>query len=522
MATDLLLCNPYFIRDDPVTRQAMDIYPLLGHGYLASYLEARGFGIEIFDGTFEKDLNGYLDALDTVRPRMAGVYGHVISRRNAFEFARAARERGLPVIAGGPDATGYYRDYLYAGFDVVVRSEGEETAHELLEWRRSGADRALLAKIPGIAYRTDGGEIATTNLRPFIADVDSLPFPRRDPHVYAPYVDAWRRRHGYVSMAIFGARGCPYDCTFCYRPVFGRNYRRRSPRRIVAEIEECAARFGATQFRFVDDTFVVSRPWVHELSDLIDERGLDVSFEVLARTHLMTDDVAMDLKRMGVRRIFYGMESGSDAVLTRMSKRLSVEDSVKAAEITHRHGMEFLSWIMLGYPGEEKEDIYRTRDLIVKARPDVLSISVAFPIRGTAFHDEVKDRISRKRPFWRRTGENRMVWQGRYPDLFYMFARRWLHKEAQLSRHAYRQWMLPLHLALRAAYRLGMEAISITRRHPASWATGGPLGVHEPGPAMRNARRPRARQVTGSSLDGAAPARTPDNLSNRTHGGSYV
>jgi radical SAM superfamily enzyme YgiQ (UPF0313 family) len=504
VGTDLLLCNPYFIRDDPVTRRAMDIYPLLGHGYLASYLEANGYGVEIFDATFDSDIRPYLTALDATKPRIVGIYGHVISRRYAFEFARAARERGYFVVGGGPDATGYYRDYLDAGFDLVVRSEGEETARDMLEWDRAGRDPGALRKIPGIAYRSGGGQAIANDLRPFIVDVDSLPFPRRDAHIYNRYVDAWQRRHGYVSMAIFGARGCPYDCAFCYRPVFGRNYRRRSPRSIVTEIEQCVNSFGATNFRFVDDTFVVSKPWVHELSHLIQERGLRVSFDVLARTNLMTEDVAQDLKRMGVRRVYYGMESGSDAVLTRMSKRLRVDDSLRAAEITHRHGMEFLSWVMLGYPGEDKADIYRTRDLVAQTKPDILSISVAFPIRGTAFHDEVKDRISRRRPFWRRTGENRMVWQGRYPDPFYAFARRWLYKEAQLAKRSHRRWTRPGHVALRTGYRLGMEALSVGWRRKPVWAKGRPTGEHE----------------ASRTLSHRVRALTPDNLSNRTHGGN--
>ncbi len=74
--TDLLLCNPYFIKDDPVTRRAMDIYPLLGHGYLASYLNARGYSVEIFDATFERGYDAYFDALAATRPKPESTEGH--------------------------------------------------------------------------------------------------------------------------------------------------------------------------------------------------------------------------------------------------------------------------------------------------------------------------------------------------------------------------------------------------------------------------------------------------------------
>jgi anaerobic magnesium-protoporphyrin IX monomethyl ester cyclase len=496
MPADLLLVNPYFIREDPITNQAMDIYPLLGHGYLASYLQARGRRVELLDTTFENDWSSYLNALDSTKPAMVGIYGHLVSRSNAFRFAKAAKERGLFTVAGGPDATGYYEAYLENGFDVIVRSEGEVTSSELLDWRDSGADRSDLQKIQGIAYRNPDGRVIVNDLRPFLTNLDALPFPRRDRHIYDPYLNAWRDRHGYVSIHLFAARGCPYDCAFCYRPVFGRNYRRRSPENIVSEIETCVKEFGATHFRFVDDTFVVHKPWVRELATLIQQRKLNVTFDVLARTNLIDDDTASDLRMMGVRRVYLGMESGSDQVLQRMSKRATVADTIKAADVLRKHGMEFLSWIMLGYPGEEKSDIYMTRDMLVQVKPDILSISVAFPIRGTGFHDEVEDRIDEKRPFWKRTGENRMVWQGRYPDLFYSFARRWLYDEVQLAKGTYRGAARPLRILLKWAYRTGMEAVAL---------------VH-------SFRSERSLSKAPESLPPAA-----DNLSNRVQGGKpYV
>ena len=461
--TDLLLCNPYFIKDDPVTRRAMDIYPLLGHGYLASYLNALGYSVEIFDATFEQGYDAYFDALAATEPRAVGVYGHLLSRDNAFAFAQAARDRGLLTLAGGPDATGYYDDYLNNGFDIVVRSEGEETAREVMEWSRTGAERAELHKILGIAYRNEEGEVALNGTRPWIKDLDGIPFPRRDEHVHRPYLENWQRVHGYVSLPIFGARGCPFDCAFCYRPVFGKHYRMRSPENIVAEIEGCIDLYGAKHYRFVDDTFVIKKQWVREVSSEIQERGLDVSFDVLSRADLMNDDMASDLRSMGVRRVYFGMESGSDKVLKRMSKRLTAAKSVNAAATVRRHGMEFLSWIMLGYPGESKEDIYLTRDMLMKMRPDILSISIAFPIRDTPFYDEVKDRIEKKRPLWRRTGENRLVFGGRYPRPFYQFAQRWIYKEVDLAKGVHKPWTRPAHHLLKWLYRLGMEVFGLRR-----------------------------------------------------------
>lgn len=458
--TDLLLCNPYLIREDPVTRDAMDIYPLLGHGYLASYLESRGRSVELFDSTFDDDHRGFTRALDAIRPRVVGVYGHILSRDHAFAFAREARARNLLAVAGGPDATGYYDDYLNGGFDIVVRSEGEEAAAEILDWHAAGADPRELRRILGIAYLVDG-RVVVNERRPFLADLDALPFPRRDEHIYHPYLAAWRRRHGHGSLSVIGARGCPFDCAFCYRPVFGREYRMRSPANIIAEIEDASRRFGVDHFRFVDDTFVVHKKWVHEISDRMRTRGLKLTFECLSRADLMTDELATDLAAMGVRRVYFGMESGSNRVLRHMNKRLTVEQSLNAARTVRRHGLEFLSWIMLGYPGETKEDIRMTRDMLVAMKPDIVSISVAFPIRGTPFYEEVKDRLARRRNLWRRTAENRLVWKGRYPNIFYFFARQWIYKEVEIAKARERGRPRARDIIWLWLYRLAAEALSI-------------------------------------------------------------
>ena len=178
-----------------------------------------------------------------------------------------------------------------------------------------------------------------------------------------------------------------------------------------------------------------------------------------------------------MRRVYFGMESGSDKVLQHMSKRLTVEQSIRAGETVRSHGIEFLSWIMLGYPGEDKSDISLTRDMLVAVKPDVVSISIAFPIRDTPFYDEVKDRIARKRPMWKRTGENRLVFRGRYSNLFYLFARRWLYKEVDLAKGRQGPWSRPAHVLLSGVYRLGMELLG--------WRRPGGVAARSPGAGER-------------------------------------
>lgn len=435
MMKDLMLCNTVNLNNQP--SKTMEAFPLLGHGYLASYLESRGFSVSIFDAAFVHNILGsFREALKAEHPRLVGIYGHISSRRIAIAFAREAHHQGLLAVAGGPDATGYYADYLKSGFDVVVLGEGEESVRELLIWSNSGAEMGDLMGISGLAYMNSEGEEVVNPPRPFLQDVDLIPPPRRDESVYAPYLAAWRKANGFTALPIMGARGCPYNCSFCYRPIFGRVYRKRSPELIVAELEECVRRFGVRHFRFIDDTFVVDTAWVKELSSLIQGLGHNLSFDVLARPELITSDLATELRKMGVRRVSMGMESGSDRVLRAMNKGLKADDSKNAARILHDKGIEFLSWIMLGYPGESRSDIRLTRDLLTQVRPDATSISIAVPLPGTSYHKQERYNFAQSKnqasSFLRPTQHDRA--HRRYPLFFYLFVRRWLLSEVAVAK----------------------------------------------------------------------------------------
>ena len=432
MQKDILLCNPATLRAS--VPRPIEAYPLLGHGYVASYLENKGFSVGIFDAAFDRRRMAlFREVLKTETPRVVGIYGHISSRLSAFAFAREAHRQGLLTVAGGPDATGYYAEYMRNGFDIVVRGEGEETARALMEWVRAGSKTGMLKDIAGLAYRTSEGELVVNAPRPYIDEIDLLPPPRRDEKIYTPYLASWHKARGFTSLPIMGARGCPYSCAFCYRPIFGQKYRKRSPSLIVAELEDCARRFGVQHFRFIDDTFVVDKNWVNELSDLIQQSGLNLSFDVLARPELITTDLADTLKAMGVRRVSLGMESGSERVLRSMSKGLHPEDSRNAARILRQRGIEFLSWVMLGYPGETRADIRLTRDLLKEVRPDSISISIAMPLKGTAYYEqECFPFVDKNNQSSKESGRYRAP--RRYTWLFYLFARRWLLEEVYTAK----------------------------------------------------------------------------------------
>src|SRR5262245_20813769 len=116
-----------------------------------------------------------------------------------------------------------------------------------------------------------------------------------------------------------------------------------------------------------------------------------------------------------------------------MRKGTKVEQVRQAARMTQDFGMQAGFFILLGYPDETTADIRMTIDFLKETRPDVVGTSVAFPIKGTEFYERVENRIIPD-DNWSSRNQNKLLFHGRYPRLYYWFAARWLVKEVNVDR----------------------------------------------------------------------------------------
>src|SRR6185295_8199332 len=225
--TDLLLSHGYFLEEDEKEREIMKPYPTLGLLSLSSYLERKGFAVEVFDTTFARreELLARLER----NPGVLGLYTNLMTRRPVLDLVAAAKQHGWTVVLGGPESAGYPEEYLARGADVVVAGEGEETLAELLpalaRSGRSGPHR--LHGVAGTIFRDETGAVVHNPERAQIPNLDVLPWPDRERIDLERYVDVWRTHHGMGSVNLITARGCPYKCRWCSHAVFGFSHRRR-------------------------------------------------------------------------------------------------------------------------------------------------------------------------------------------------------------------------------------------------------------------------------------------------------
>lgn len=444
MRLDLLLFHAYLLAEDPREQELMRPFPPLGLQYLVAWLRREGFPeVDAFDPTFAPGPESFFARVAETNPRVVGLYGHTVTRPTGLAMVARCRDEDRRTIAGGPDPVQYIDEYLDGGVEVIVVGEGEQTLQELMEHLRANGwrwNRAALRNVAGIVFRDDDGATVRTGPRALIRPLDRLPWPHRERRDLDAYFSAWRARHGETALSLNTSRGCPYHCTWCSKQVYGDTFRRRDVAKVVDEVLWLRETFAPDQLWFVDDVFTVNRKWVHRFCDEMVDRGAVTPFYLIARPEAVDPAMLDDLRRAGCYRIYMSAESGAQHVLDAMRKESTVDDIHRAATLIRAAGIEIGAFVMLGYPGEALDDIRATLRMLHAIEPDVTLLSVAHPMKGTRFYDEVADRLVQP-PGWAEKNGGRLAFRMRYSHRFYEVAQRHIFTETGLVKKVRRgEW----------------------------------------------------------------------------------
>jgi len=331
---------------------------------------------------------------------IVGIYSMYTMEESSYRIAQEVRKKGRLLVAGGPLPTIRPLEFLQ-DFDVVVIGEGEQTMLEIVTAFKKGED---FSKINGIAYKERRGfshinqnedknnRIIFNPARPFIPNLDSIPLPARDLFENNQYMAYYRNTFGYAATSLMTSRGCPFNCDFCSKPVFGETVRMRSSGNVVDEIED-ALSYGYNYIFFQDDCFTLDEQRVSEICEEILKRGLGFHWSCLSRVDSIGIETLSKMKKAGCERIFFGIESGNDMVLKTMKKQFTADQARKAVELTASTGIETGAFFILGYPEETDETILDTIRFASSLPLDYLSFTLPYPIPGTGLYEKVKDSI---------------------------------------------------------------------------------------------------------------------------------
>jgi anaerobic magnesium-protoporphyrin IX monomethyl ester cyclase len=143
---------------------------------------------------------------------------------------------------------------------------------------------------------------------------------------------------------------------------------------------------------------------------------------------ILKGDTIPALKRAGAQRVWVGAESGSQKILDAMDKGTRVEHIYAAAERLHQAGVEVGFFLQFGYPGETREDIERTLQMVRDCKPDDIGMSVSYPLPGTRFFAAVQHELG-SRQNWLDSDDLAMLYHGPFSTAFYRVLHRRLHRE---------------------------------------------------------------------------------------------
>jgi len=437
--TDVLFTHSYFLRFDPKEFAAMTPYPPLGTLYAAAAVRRSGYSVSLFDSMLASAEAEIVPLLVEHRARILVIYDDDFNyltkmcltrmREAAFTLSAFAKQAGCAVVVHGSDPVDHVEAYLQHGADYVVCGEGEETLKKLLAYllRSQGS----VEEIRGLAFRS-GELIVRTPRREVRKDLDALPLPARDLVDLERYRRAWTERHGYFSINMVTTRGCPFHCNWCAKPLYGQVYNSRSPRCVVEEMLELKRTVNPDHLWFCDDIFGLKPGWVQEFSRLVREQGASIPFKCLARVDLLLKgETIAQLSDAGCTSVWVGAESGSQKILNAMDKGTTVEQIQNATRALKSHGIRVGFFLQYGYPGEDREDIRKTFEMVRRAMPDEIGISVSYPLPGTKFYDSVRGQLNGKRN-WVDSEDLAMMFRGTFIPEFYRVLHRVTHKNFRL------------------------------------------------------------------------------------------
>jgi len=375
--------------------------PPIGLAYCAAALLRAGHDVRIIDMVAESDdirphteshrCFGMSDVelINEIRqydPHLVGIGGFT-SQHCRIKEITAAIKKDKPsrnIVLGGINATSMPQYVLESSqADFIIQGEAESTIVDLVEALEFN-DRDKLEGIDGIGFRK-GDTVIIKPKQHFIANLDAIPWPARQLLLHERY-----QQDG-VAMPVITSRSCPGRCTFCsVHLTQGYKWRRREPKDVCDEIEDCVVRWGYKTISIFDDACNVSPDRLIEICREVVKRKLDVrlTFPSGLIIRYITKDVLYWMKQAGAVSLSLPVEHSNDRIRNKVIvKDLTIDKVIQVLDWCRELKLLSIVNFVLGMPGETEETIKDIEEFIKENayRIDSLSIYLATPFPGTKF-----------------------------------------------------------------------------------------------------------------------------------------
>lgn len=428
----LLLTHSYFLALDPKEEANHKPYPPLAPLYLSALIKQEtSIQCYFYDVMFDKDISGLAAAIESYQPDIVLIYDDdfnwltkmcLQNMRSAIIELVKNKTSGALYIAHGSDASDQAELYLKSGFDYIIHRNAETIFLQIFDLLKNGEKINDLQSLSFL----EKGKVVSTKLNTKQEWIEKIPIADWMAIDLQPYRETWQKHHGYFSLNISTAHGCPYRCNWCAKPLYGRSYKLRPAKIVAEEFQFISKNLEAGHIWVTDDIFGLNPKWLTQLADEIEKQGPPVPYKIQARVDLMDEKYVADLKRSGCKEVWLGAESGSQKILDAMDKDTTIAQIKKANGLLKRAGIKTAFFLQYGYPGEKYHDIKMTLKLVRQCLPDSIGISVSYPLQGTEFYKKVEGDLKTKKN-WDDSGDLALMHVGEYPANFYRALHKFTH-----------------------------------------------------------------------------------------------
>ncbi len=369
----VLLVNPQY------NAEWKGVTPPIGQGYLAETLAQQGVEYDVIDMNLGYTLKHLFNKIDEFQPDLIG---YSMITRNFYAFYEQLEKikqhaPGITTIAGGPHVTIMREKVLQScsALDIGCVHEGERTLVELCQ------SDLPLAEIKGLLYR-DGDQICYSGDRPYVDDIDTIPWPRFEKYELHKY---------FKEVNIFSSRGCPFHCIFCARPVISECFRKRSAANVVDEIEYWY-RKGYRNFNFEDDNFNLIKERVYQICDEIEQRGMNdllIRCSNGIRADRADRAVLARMREVGFRYLAIGVDAGNDRMLKVVKKGETMEQIENTIQNACDLGYDIKLFFVFGNPTETPQDVRDMAAIALRYPISEVHFNNIIPYPGTELYDWV-------------------------------------------------------------------------------------------------------------------------------------
>jgi len=271
---------------------------------------------------------------------------------------------------------------------VGAIGEGEVTIIELMDAFRG--ERSF-DSVDGLILRKDGGTYRTSK-RKYLDDLDTIPLQAWDlleqfPDIYTPPAHSFGRL---PVAALYTTRGCPAQCTYCSKNVFGNRIRFFSAEYVLESLRHLISEYGVREVKFYDDNMTFSKERFYAICEGMLREKMDITWTCVSRVDLVDLDLLKLAKKAGCWQISYGLEAASERLLKFIRKGTNLDKVRQALDMTHKAKIRARGYYMAGLPTQTQEELEETVRFALKEHVDDFQIHLFVPFPGTPISENIE------------------------------------------------------------------------------------------------------------------------------------